>query len=360
MAENQSITIPAHHNIYNGSTGRGLRIDFSYPSAGVTTETGLLLIVPGFGGNIESKVYRKMRDRLADDYNLVTLQCAYFGDLYMQGAENFTLQNTEHFVQKYLDPKQQLEFRKKPTNLLSLLSSKAITLPVLAQLNETMEEFNDMGFMQAIDLITAIDAIIIILKENGLSFNEQKIIGYGHSHGAYLLHLVNRMAPHLISTIIDNSSWIEPVYLTNNRYLFQKLNELTIQIEFEYLAKKVIKDKQSLNLATLYCDFDNQTEIMSFQGTDDNLINHREKQAIISGIDNAKFILVNEKDVDQIVFKSNGHGLDADFLKMFEMAYNECNFEVTKVEKKKAYKVVLSNTTIYVDYSQGLPLFQLE
>lgn len=47
------------------------------------------------------------------------------------------------------------------------------------------------------DIITALEAIKIkiILKENNLRFNERKVIGYGHSHGAYLLHLSNRLAP---------------------------------------------------------------------------------------------------------------------------------------------------------------------
>lgn len=59
MAENQSVKIPGHHNIYNGSTGRDLRIDFSIPDSGVTAETGVLIIAPGFGGNIDSNVYKK-------------------------------------------------------------------------------------------------------------------------------------------------------------------------------------------------------------------------------------------------------------------------------------------------------------
>jgi len=59
MAKSQSITIPVHHNIYNGSAGRDLRIDFSNPDSGVTAETGLIILVPGFGANIEFNVYKK-------------------------------------------------------------------------------------------------------------------------------------------------------------------------------------------------------------------------------------------------------------------------------------------------------------
>lgn len=68
--------------------------------------------------------------------------------------------------------------------------------------------------MQAIDIITALETKKIILRENDLPFNEQKIIGYGHSHGAHLLHLSNRFSPYLFSYIVDNSAWIEPVYLS--------------------------------------------------------------------------------------------------------------------------------------------------
>lgn len=78
MAEQHSIHIPAHYNIYSGATGRELRVDFSIPSEGVNETTGLLLLVPGFGGNIDSKVYSKMRNVFADQFNLITIQCDYF------------------------------------------------------------------------------------------------------------------------------------------------------------------------------------------------------------------------------------------------------------------------------------------
>lgn len=87
MAEQHSIHIPAHYNIYSGATGRELRVDFSIPSEGVNETTGLLLLVPGFGGNIDSKVYSKMRNVFADQFNLITIQCDYFGSSHMQSTE---------------------------------------------------------------------------------------------------------------------------------------------------------------------------------------------------------------------------------------------------------------------------------
>lgn len=46
---------------------------FSLPESNITIETGILIF--------------------ANRYNLVTLQCSFFGDEFMQGAENFNLKN---------------------------------------------------------------------------------------------------------------------------------------------------------------------------------------------------------------------------------------------------------------------------
>lgn len=360
MAKNQSITIPAHHNIYNGSTGRDLRIDFSIPDSGVTTETGLLILVPGFRGNIDSNVYKKMRDVFSDKYNLVTLQCSYFGDEFMQGVENIDLKNSWGEVSRYFNAEELVELERNPSNLLNLLSSKSVTLPVIAKLNETKENFNDMGFMQAIDIVTALETIKIILRENDLPFNEKKIIGYGYSHGGYLLHLSNRLAPHLLSYIIDNSAWIEPVYLSGNRYLFQQYGSLTLQIEFDYLAKEIIFDKKALNLNTLYGNFENHSKMIIFQGTADNLVDHQVKKKFFSKIGNTTFVLIGEKDVDNHIFKSHKHGLSADFLNMFEFAYEKMGEFVNEQSMKEINEIQLSNTRINVDYSYGLPVFTLK
>ncbi|VDH00933.1 Protein of uncharacterised function (DUF2920) [Lysinibacillus sphaericus] len=244
--------------------------------------------------------------------------------------------------------------------MLQLLSNHSIELPVKASLQETHNFFNDMGFMQAIDLITCLEVVMLILQDNDLDFNKQKIIGYGHSHGAYLLHLVNRLTPHLLTNIIDNSSWIEPVYLSESRNLFNTFNKMTLQIEFDYLAKTLISDKTALSLDTLYGDFDNQTNIVMFQGTNDNLVDHVRKQRIMSSVKRTQIIIIDERSVDGIIFRSNRHGLDADFLNLFDYAYNNFVQDIHNNEKVQKNNVTLSNTEIEIDYSQGLPIFSLQ
>lgn len=356
LSEQHSVTITAHHNIYTKTSGRELRIDFSTPQNGVNENTGLLIVVPGFGGNIESKVYKKMRGEFADQFNLVTIQCDYFGSAHMQSADNFTVSDPKVLHDIFTDDELE-QVRRNSSLLPTILSKKKTVLPVKAEIKESMEDFNDMGYMQAVDIITAIEVVKIILRDNEFSFNENRVIGYGHSHGAYLLHLGNRLAPHLFSYIIDNSAWIEPVYVQENRMLYQKLGESTLAIKFDYLVKTAIGRRLELNLEKLYQNFNGRAQILSFQGDQDHLINHVEKERIVSKVNNADFILITKDDVDQIKYKSNGHGLNADFLELFSFAISRERAPLTREEEKMIYRVNLEGVQIEVDSTQGLPLF---
>ena len=71
-------------NIHGGD--RDLTVYYSIPDRGVTAETGVLLLIPGYGGNANSNVYRKMRRVFPDLYNLIVVQCDYFGWEFMQGV----------------------------------------------------------------------------------------------------------------------------------------------------------------------------------------------------------------------------------------------------------------------------------
>lgn len=58
LSYNDTLKIPAHYNIYTGVNGRELRIDYS-PQKGTNADTGIFIFVPGFGGHIDSKIYKK-------------------------------------------------------------------------------------------------------------------------------------------------------------------------------------------------------------------------------------------------------------------------------------------------------------
>src|SRR5690554_494122 len=160
MSEQNSFHILAHPNIHLGKhSDRELRIEFSVPLNGVNEQTGLIIFVPGFGGNIDSKVYKKMREVFADKYNMITIQCDYFGSSYMQGTNTFNL--SDQTLNTIFSTEDVKKIKQDPSILYRLLETKNVVLSVKAIINEKLEEFNDMSYMQAIDIITAIEAIKI-------------------------------------------------------------------------------------------------------------------------------------------------------------------------------------------------------
>ncbi|SET66327.1 DUF2920 family protein [Paenibacillus sp. NFR01] len=312
MSKNYEFLINAHPNIYNKMSYREMKVYISEPEEGVNEETGILLIIPGFGANANSNVYKKMRSIFADKYNLVTIQCDYFGWEFMQAEI----------------------------------------------VKESLSNFNDMGLMQALDNITAVMIVAEIIKDNNLKFNANKIIAYGHSHGAYLAYLCNMYAPDLFSLIIDNSAWLLPSYIRSNRYLYIDGDPLV----FNYYAKWVIKDYQIINLPFLYKNYANRCVIHSFHGDNDNLISLNEKRDFCRMIQNCFLHEITSEKVDNIIFKSNTHGLNADFLLLYDQIMSNVDIKFNKESNfnLKNHKIETSKFIYSFDYSNIIPLLKVE
>lgn len=367
MAKEHHINIPAHYNIYTGeNTNRTLDIYFSEPENGVNKETGLLLLIPGFGGNTQSNVYKKMRLEFADKYNLVVIQADYFGSEFMQSSNRINLSFDVNNYKGTISKTDYNSLKIEPLNfnkIISVLSNYSSVLHATEVLDENVNNFNDMGFMQAMDLLTALYAVRLILEDNQLTFNNNKVITYGHSHGAYLSYLCNRLAPNDITFMIDNSAWLNPVYLNSSRYLNKGYGELILQTRFNYFARNYEYDKGILNLTKLYERFQNNSKIWSFQGITDNLVDYKEKGKFCKSIDGTTFHLIDEEKVDNKMFLSTGHGLNADFLKLFDFVID--NSDVSTNTKKpmnndESTIILNGNKKYIVSFEKGLPTLSVD
>lgn len=356
MAHKESITIPAHHTIWNGFNKRELRIEFTIPTKGTNNETGLFILVPGFGEHIDSATYKNMRSQFADLYNVVTLQCDYFGSRFMQGVTDFTFNNEASFLATYFDEEEVMQIQHDSSKLLSLLEDKNVEFPIYAKLNENIDEFADMSYMQAIDLITAIEAVKTILSENDFQYNEKRIIGYGQSQGAYLLHLSNRLVPHLFSHIIDAGAGVVPIYFDYIRILYVPYHQATLCAEFHYRARDIIQDKEALSLQHLYENFDNGAYIYSSVDATDNLVDAEEKKTILNKLQHVQFEMIDSTKVDNAIVTSTSQ----EPVKLVKYVLKTQLQHTNTNEQQLYYEVSSANTKIRVDYRNGLPLFQLE
>lgn len=352
--------IDAHPVVYSKiQKPRKLRIAYELPEQGVSEATSICILVAGFGANMDANVYKKMRRQFADTYNMVTVQCEYFGTEFMQDIENIRVPNAENYIQQLATNRQKAAIRNGELSFLEFIGEQSITLPVSAIIEESEENFNDMGLMQAIDLVTTIEVMKLILQENNLLISN-KVIGWGQSHGAYLLHFANVIAPHLFTTIIDNSAWVAPVYYNNSRFLSVTHNKSTLVGEFTYKAKSFLTNDYYFSLFDLYKNTFSEAFIYSCLGTSDNLVEVQEKELSLQRAKNYVYEVIDESKVDGQLFKSTTHGLDADFLLL--MSYVESKYglnHANNLERQATYSLKIKNTVIDVDYSYGLPVFNI-
>lgn len=183
----------------------------------------------------------------------------------MQGTNNISLNVDRLQLEQYFN-KEEIAYIYEDENIFDRLmktaSDNKINVSAKENLIENVENYNEMGLIQAIDNISAVISVIEVIKDNGFEFNKDKVILYGHSHGAYLSYLCNALAPNLFSLLIYNSSWLFPVYLKSNRYLNSMYGDSMLSVEFDYLAKALDYDEEILYLPSLYKKFDNQCDIM--------------------------------------------------------------------------------------------------
>ncbi len=356
MAKEYSIDIIGQP-YFEESNDRSFTVYFSEPENGVTEETGLCLLIAGFGGNAESNVYKKMRLEFADKKNYVVIQCNYFGWEFMGFQESEQI-NKLMILENFFDSQEISYINAGQMELIGdIVRVKEFNM------EESREYFCEMGLFQAIDNLRAIKVIQDILESNNLNYNKRKIIAYGFSHGAYLAYLCNAMNPELFSGIIDNSAWLFPRYLTEIRKISGRLTheereDLYCEMvgHIKYLATNWIDDIEIYKLEKIYSQINNKARILSFHGARDNLVFLEDKQRFLMIIENAMLFSVYDENVDDEIFKKSGHGLGADFLKLFYHAEDKLVERNEEPEELWKCHTLCSEKYIYcVDLVDGVP-----
>lgn len=289
-----------HRNIYSdkNDTKRKVNVEINIPDKGVDNNTGLLVLLSGYGSDMESHLFKKMRIQFCERYNLITMQCDYFGSKYMDSVI--------------------------PVEVNAVLNMKNIIKGRFEYKVETLEtetEFNDMGIMQALDIVSSTLQCINELTQKGYFFNKNRIILFGVSHGAYLAHLSNVICPGLFSCIIDIASCIQPSFLKKTRELTCKNNKIEAVIKIEQFLNKNPQYRYNdllYDLEFLYRGWENICKIIAIQGTEGKMVDAKEKQSFINKVNNAELLLIKPEDVDGVLFQNSDNGLEIDYFVLFE------------------------------------------
>lgn len=345
MSEIFEEKIEAHNNIYLEHLGRKdlqrvLFLRYGIPSLGINEETGILNLIPGYSANINSKVYRKMISTFPDKYNLVVIQCDYFGNKYM-GSD---LSKFSDFLIHSRDiEKIDIRFRRfKEEN------------------QESVTEFNDCGIMQALDVLYSTLHVVYSLVEKGHIFNVGKIILYGSSHGGYVSHLANIICPQLFSYMFDISGYIFPCYMKEERTMYYDASNKRICEFFDIFIKEhpeLQYVEELYSLKWLYNNVENKCKILSFNGIKDRMVPIDEKQELIDNIDNAVIMAISEADVDNDIFSTATHGLGLNFIRFFDVVMPElnnieCNLSINLDER------INIGDDLVINYESGFPIVE--
>lgn len=325
MAEEYKIITNAQPSFYQG-TKRKFYMYYDLPEKGTNEATGILLLIAGYGASVSSRIYQKMRREFADRYNLITLQCDYFGSRFMGGNEHLDI--TLEVLQNTFSQEELTILLQEPERKMELLRGR--TLEGEIPLRESRADYNEMGPVQAMDHLVALKRLFHILGTGDIPFDKKRIIIYGQSHGAYLGYLCNAMQPRLFSALIDNSAYLFPYYLDHVREVYGEGEIFSIRKIYDFLAKDLAEDRQIYDLKYWYLSFENSMTILSYHGSEDTMIPFHEKEKFLRKVCCTKLFEIGEKDVDRDIFYSATHGLSADFIRMFEQSWDFLEHELPK------------------------------
>lgn len=316
MAREYKLFINAQPGFYQG-TRRKFHMYYAIPDAGIQKDTGILLLIAGYGGGAASHVYQKMRKLFADTYNMITLQCDYFGSRFMKGDEHLPV--TEEILRHSLTEEEFQQMLEEPQRKMEILQGK--TLEGYIDLKESPSLYNEMGILQAMDHLVALHKLQSLLKEGGAVCDTGNIWLYGQSHGGYLAYLCNALEPELFSGLIDNSAYLFPYYMDADREMYGESQVFSIRKLYHFLAGDIVDDRRVYDLSYWYDSFANRCRILSFHGKEDTMIPFGQKQAFMGKIPYTELVMVDEEMADGSIFSSCRHGLDADFIKLFACSY---------------------------------------
>lgn len=314
---------------------RKINYIFDIPNGGVNKDTGIMLFICGYGASPQSNVFKKMRGLFADKYNMITVQCEYFGLEYMWNPKDIT----NYLLNNLMSREELSSLSATEFNDVFMDRIRDKKFYRIVRQDESLATLNDMGPVQAMDNLISLYYVNLFLHDNGIVYDKNKVIAFGNSHGAYLAELCNSYMPGVFSAIIDIGGYVFPNYLSGSckREILSILPEYNTVVDtlFDDLIKYIATDTEIYDLKALYTTECSRSRIIAFHGEKDYLTPVAEKRDYIHRSGNWDFNLITDNDVDGEIFKNADHSLGADFIKLIDHVFD--NYTLRSGEEKMMF-----------------------
>lgn len=186
---------------------RPLSYTISTPDEG--EPKGLVFAIPGFGADTATGYAEALRRHICDAHGFAAVSVNYHcvearpengGAVGISPREHFMLigMAAHHGVKvgNYADLNE----------LTSKLAKLGAPIEAYAEITPGGGEYQNFGVVQAMDHL----AVLADIVARGPAFNRAHVIALGSSHGGYIAHMMAKIAPGSLSTIMDNSSYTQP------------------------------------------------------------------------------------------------------------------------------------------------------
>jgi hypothetical protein len=303
---------------------------------------GLALVIGGCGGEGETSEgkSRNTREYIAAncglaavtvDYHCIQTRPSNGGSLNVDAREHYALIGIASATGLSVADVRDIGL------LAQALGQSGQQVTAYAKIKPGRGEYQNFGVLQAMDHL----AVVGHLLERGAPFDQTQIFALGGSHGAYIAHLVAKIAPGVLAGIIDNSGYIQPPisYLgigTRAEYL-HNYNGVVLMCHVE--GAWSYNHRQDHNFYDRNRDlirdvaFPRHVQMMASAAIGgamavsmvncaaDELVLPEEKRkqaALFNSVGvRTKLQIVNPEDIDGVLFKQYVHSLNLSFKRLF-------------------------------------------
>jgi len=220
------------------------------------------------------------------------------------------------------------------TALAALAQAGVKALPAdMLLYRDTGLDYESFGFLSALDYL----AVYADLVRRGAVFDRKRVMAYGSSHGGYIAMLLLKLAPGLLSVVIENSGWVEAVdKVLNDAWggTVRSLGFAGMRLGYRlrspwtrddpshawYFAPshRAVRDLTSDQFRP-----QKGTVLLSFHSSQDELIPIARKRLCwdrLGQVMDLRAVEIGPDDLDGSIFKTSAHGMDASLRGLFDRA----------------------------------------
>jgi pimeloyl-ACP methyl ester carboxylesterase len=325
----------AHPDIELGAERSPLAYLTCLPDGGVTTATGLILYLGGYGMDARGGYAQSLLPYLANRHNCVAATVEYFGSAMLPGEivphPRFFQGLARHYGLQVGVPRG-MPMDEVLAKVTEALARHGVTeLPHDCTLYRRSREYNSMGFLPALDGLTLVHHLLM-----SFGLDRSRLFLLGTSYGGYIASLMAKLAPRTFRMVVDNSGFSsaedDRIGVLGGQTL--RLNGIAAQCQsvwhwtFDESAPNYFSEARRAirDLRHPAHVLDNTARTYGYHAVADTIAPTERKIQLrdaYRGRVPYELELVDGNRIDGRLFKTQGHGMNASMRGLFDLSHEK-------------------------------------